>query len=347
MQSQPLDAVSNTLPQAQPLAESVPAPSNVNAPVLPYAWMVMGSFALAAMGAMAHRLRGSCDWQVIVLARGCLQLIFAALLAYVAGVSLVFRGPGVLWVRSIAGGLGMLCMFYAYSRLPVAEALTLNNMFPIWVALLSWPLLRQFPSLTVWLAVASAMAGVVLMQQPRLVEGNFASLVALASSVCTAVAMIALNRLRSMDPRAIIVHFSGVVVFMCLVSLLPLLRDGQAAATADSAAPTDGTAFVVVLLLGVGVMALLAQLGITKAFTTGNAAKVSVVNLTQIVFAMMFDVFCFGHLVDWETALGMTLIVVPTAWLMTEPARVEGKGPRAMIASNQVRGDGGNDGADS
>ena len=128
----------------------------------------------------------------------------------------------MLWVRSVAGSLGMVCMFYAYTRLPVAETFVLNNTFPIWVALLSWPLLKQFPTPTVWLAVASAMAGVVLMQKPEFLDGNFSSLAALASSFCTAIAMIALNRLQGIDPRAIIVHFSTVAVLMCLVSYVPL-----------------------------------------------------------------------------------------------------------------------------
>jgi drug/metabolite transporter (DMT)-like permease len=241
-------------------------------------------------------------------------------------VSLVFWKPGVLWVRSIAGSLGMVCMFYAYTRLPVAEALVLNNTFPIWVALFSWPLLKQCPSRSVWLAVASATAGVVLMQQPRLLEGNFASLVALASSVCTAVAMIALNRLQGIDARAIIVHFSTVAVVMCGAFSLPLAlgpdtATSMPAALAVNAAPRDSIVLVVCMLLGVGMMALLAQFGITKAFTTGNAAKVAVVNLTQTVFAMLFDVLCFGHSVDLVKLSGMTLILGPTAWLMMERAR--------------------------
>jgi drug/metabolite transporter (DMT)-like permease len=68
-------------------------------------------------------------------------------------------------------------------------------------------------------------------------------------------------------------------------------------------------------------MALVAQFGITKAFTTGNAARVSVVNLTQIVFAMVFDIFCFGHAIDPLRLLGKALILAPTAWLMLEKAR--------------------------
>ena len=46
-----------------------------------YLWMLLSSLAFAVMGALAHALRRRCDWQVILLARVALQLLFAALLA--------------------------------------------------------------------------------------------------------------------------------------------------------------------------------------------------------------------------------------------------------------------------
>src|SRR5262249_10226080 len=205
-----------------------------------------------------------------------------------------------------------------------------------------------FPSLTVWLAVASATAGVVLMQQPRLLEGNFASLAALASSLCTAIAMIALNRLQGIDSRAIIVHFSAVAVLMCVVAYFPLALGGDMATTipavfTENTHQSDSILLVMFLLLGVGVTALLAQFGITKAFTTGNAAKVSVVNLTQIVFAMFFDMFCFGHPIDLMMFLGMSLILVPTAWLMMERARAQTDGKPDRMGAKQQSNNGEND----
>jgi drug/metabolite transporter (DMT)-like permease len=89
------------------------------------------------------------------------------------------------------------------------------------------------------------------------------------------------------------------------------------------------------LLLGMGVLALLAQFGITKAFTTGNAAKVSVVNLTQVVFAMIFDIFCFGHPIDLVRFVGMSLILVPTAWLIMERARTPTDGKPDRMGAKQ------------
>lgn len=270
--------------------------------------MLLGSMAFALMSTMAHALASSCDWQVIALARSSMALLFAAILALSAGVRLVLWRPRTLWLRSVAGSCSLIGTFFALTRLPVSDVLTLTNTFPIWVALLSWPVLGEPPSGRVWLAVASGVAGVLLIQQPHFAEGNFASLVALGSSLTTAVAMIGLHRLRTIDVRAIVVHFSGVSSLFCIASLFLFDRNN-----------TPGVFFderLLLMLLGIGLSATVGQLFLTKAFASGPPAKVSVVGLTQIVFAMALEMLFWRQSVTPATLLGMFLVLGPTAWLM-------------------------------
>src|SRR5438477_4738547 len=98
-------------------------------------------------------------------------------------------------MRSLAGSLSLIGTFFALTRLPVSDVLTLTNTFPIWVAVLSWPLLRQAPPPQVWISIASGVAGVVLIQQPHFAEGKFAPLVALCAAFFTGISMIGLHRL--------------------------------------------------------------------------------------------------------------------------------------------------------
>ena len=191
---------------------------------LPYLWMLCGSLAFALMGAAAHHLRFSCDWQVIALVRSLVALVLAGGLTLAVGDQLVFWRPGSLWLRSIAGSLSQVSTFFAFTHLPISDVLTLTNMFPIWVALLSWPLLGELPPGHVWLSVVSGLAGVVLIQQPHIAEGNFAALVALGASFFTAFAMIGLHRLRHIAAGAVVAHFSIVSSTFCLASLFVFER---------------------------------------------------------------------------------------------------------------------------
>jgi drug/metabolite transporter (DMT)-like permease len=270
--------------------------------------MLCGSLAFALMGALAHALAARCDWQVIALARSLLPLLLAAALVRRAGARFVFFRPRTLWVRSCAGSISLVSTFYALTRLPVADVLTLTNMFPLWVALLSWPLLGERPAGRVWLAIACGVAGIVLIQRPHFVEGNFVTLIALVSSVSTAVAMLGLHRLQGIDARAIVVHFSAVAAVFVTASFFLFERHAPLAAALDGVTP--------LMLIGVGVAATLGQLFLTKAFAAGPPAKVAVVGLTQIVFAMIVDVLLFGRTFSPATVLGIGLVVAPTAWLL-------------------------------
>jgi drug/metabolite transporter (DMT)-like permease len=221
-------------------------------------------------------------------------------------------------MRSVAGSISLVGTFYALTRLPISDVFTVTNMFPVWVALFSWPMLGEFPSAKVWLSVACGAAGVVLIQRPHILAGNFAILIALSVSVFTALAMIGLHRLRGLDTRAVVVHFSAVSLAFATAALFlfPRQRDWH---ELDWWEIRD--------LAGVGLFATLGQIFLTKAFTLGDPAKISVVGLTQIVFSLTLDVLVLGHALDPVKLLGVPLVIAPTAWLLLHhhhPVKTEG-----------------------
>lgn len=280
----------------------------------PYLWMLAGCVAFAWMGQFAQLLQLRCDWRLVALARAGLAFAFAAVLARTTGARLVVLGTPMLWMRSLAGSLSLLCTFFAFANLRTSEVLTLTNTFPIWVALLSWPLLHQRPGLGVWAAAACGVGGIVLIQQPQYESGPGARLAvatALIASFTSAVAMLGLNRLAGMAPLAIVAHFSGVATLAVLASwlvagapdLLPLANAGTAG-----------------LLIGVGASATLGQLCLTRAFTLGQPARVSIIGLSQILFAMGLDLIFGGEMFGPATLAGIGLVLLPTAWVMSSRA---------------------------
>jgi drug/metabolite transporter (DMT)-like permease len=272
--------------------------------------MLAGCVAFALMGCVAHLLAEEqyCDWQVVAAARAGMALVFAFALARATGIPLVFWRPGTLWVRSLAGSISMVATFYALTRLPVSQVLTVTQMFPLWVALLSWPLLGESPGRGVWLAVGSAVLGMVLIQQPDVAGGNVATLAAAVASLFTALAMLGLHRLRGLDPWAIVVHFSAVALVFCTAALFLFERP----------TPLDRLLAPrpLLLLLTLGVSATAGQLFLTRAFAGGSPTRVSVVGLTQIVFALPLDVLLLGKSLPANSLLGIALIIAPTACLL-------------------------------
>lgn len=304
--------------------------SGSSSAVRPAIWMVCGAFTFALMGALTHALGARCDWRLIALVRALFMFVSMVLVARMAGVRLAFWTPRVLWVRSLAGSFSLVCSFYALTRLPVAEVLTLTNTYPIWIALLSWWTLRRVPSAVELLAVASGTVGVVLVEQPKLGRDQLAAVVALLSSVSTAVAMMGLHRLRDLDARAIVAHFAGVA---SVASGAWLVVRGDLRSLAGSVAADSPALW---LLLGVGVTGTVGQLFLTKAYATGVPAEVAVLALTQVVFAMGLDAALWARRMPPATLAGSVLILAPSAWITLRMSRARAGGPgegRGRIAN--------------
>jgi drug/metabolite transporter (DMT)-like permease len=303
--------------------------------VAPYLWMLCGGFCIACMGQFAHQLKDRCDWRLIALARGSLAFVFALALARTAGARLVLWRPAALWLRGAASSASLLCTFFALAQLPTSEVMTLTNTFPIWVAFLSWPLLGVRPGLSVWLAAVFGVLGVALLQSPHFrgnPTGNFAVALSLTAALTNAIAMLGLNRLKGVHPWAIVAHYSGVATLFVLASC-------AVGGPPDLTPLADGRTLL--LLLAVGVAATLGQVCVTLAFTSGQPARVSVVGLVQIVFALGLDFLFHGPVLHPLTLAGIALVLAPTAWMMAEKA-AKGTQPartaRPVAAPVRLRG---------
>jgi drug/metabolite transporter (DMT)-like permease len=218
----------------------------------------------------------------------------------------------------------MLFTFYALANLPVATAVTLFNTFPIWVTMLAWPVLGERPSAAFAVALVSGIAGVVLIEHGKAVNDGMAIAgtigpirgavaAALFAALCTAIVMLGLHRLRYINSLAIVVHFSGVATVACVAFAVatPLLFPEWRLDWRVIADP-----ITLLLLAAVGGLATLGQITMTRAFSLGRPQRLAVVGLTQVIFALGFDLGIWGyHLNMWEVA-GLALILAPVAWLV-------------------------------
>lgn len=69
-------------------------------------------------------------------------------------------------------------------------------------------------------------------------------------------------------------------------------------------------------LFGVGASATIGQLCLTKAFTLGVPSRVAVVGLSQVGFALLFEVILESRHYDRSSLLGVALVLAPTAILL-------------------------------
>lgn len=210
-------------------------------------------------------------------------------------------------MRSVAGSFSLVCNFYAMTRLPVGDVLTLTNMYPLWILLLSAGLLRLWPTAAELVGIGCGLAGVALIQQPRL-DGDYPAVAAVLASLSSAVALLGLHRLRGVGAPAIVVHFAGVAG--AIAAAWMLVRGGPFLA----GALTPGTAL---MLLGVGLSGTAGQFFLTRAYAAAPPTRLSVIGLSQVAFGLGFDAVIWHRALTPAGAVGMLLVPVPTAWLST------------------------------
>ena len=280
--------------------------------------MLIGSFFFAIMGLLIESLGKEYSFAWIATIRSAVAtLIAVGMVLYARADFVVFR-PASLWMRSLAGCSAMLCLFFAMTHYDVAVVLSLSSMYPIWVAILGWPMLGQVPSRDTWLALSASTVGMWLIYASATERATFGSeyshylpqfaipLAALAS-MFSAVALIGLHRVKELDPRAVVTHFSAVST---LLSLALWLCTPMQMMSSES---DNGS---LVRLVAVGVAAVLGQLFLTKAFAAGRPARISVIGLSQVAFAAGYKWVFEGRVPSGVGFVGMLLVIGATVWVM-------------------------------
>ena len=104
----------------------------------------------------------------ITLLRSCVALVLVLLIAHLEGGwhTLKTRRPVLHFARGLLLVLANMFFFTALAAMPLAETVTLFYTAPLFICLLSWPVLGERVGISRWIAIATGMGGVVIMMRP-------------------------------------------------------------------------------------------------------------------------------------------------------------------------------------
>jgi len=278
------------------------------------AWMMVLSSLLFATMSVCVKLAS--QWYgagEVVFYRGLAGAIAIVLLQRLRGGTLRTPVPGMHAGRSAAGVVAMCLWFTALGGLPLATATTLNYMSSVWMALFlvggAVMMGARRVEGTLVAAVLLGFAGVALVLRPSL-DGTqvWPALAGLLSGVLAALAYLQITALgRAGEPEDRIVFYFSLGSMAIGGALM--LWQGTGRHTPQGVA----------LLVAIGVLAVVAQMLMTRAYTVGSTLANAVLQYLGILFAFVYGVLLFGEAVTWPAAVGVVLIVV--AGLMTSVAR--------------------------
>lgn len=243
-------------------------------------------------------------WQIMFF-RGLFGFLPFAAWALFRGGGRVLRStqPGMQLLRALLGFGANLLFIYAYREMPLANAVTIGYAAPIFIVVLSVPLLSEHVGIRRASAAVVGFLGILLIAQPGSGLFSTGAVYALGGTLCYSLLIIATRRLgRSDNALCTVVWSSGIYALAC-AAILPGIW--------VTPAGMDLGFLVATGLLGGTGMLLFAQ-----AYRHAEAAVLAPFDYTAMLWAVLFGYLIWGDIPEPMAVAGMVIIAGSGLFLM-------------------------------
>jgi drug/metabolite transporter (DMT)-like permease len=262
--------------------------------------MIVAGFLFGCMGVFVKLGAEYFSSAELVFYRSLFGLAVIFLIVRVQGFSLATPLWKAHFWRGLSGFLALMLFFYAIANLPLATAVTLNYTSPLFLALLSVLVLKERPRILLLLAVVLGFVGVVLLLRPTFQGSQVtAGLMGLMSGFLAGIAYLNVKQLGAMgEPEwRVVFYFTlfstlGGGAWMLLHSFHSISWRG------------------LLILVGLGTTATLAQLAMTRAYRTGKTLVVGSLAYSTVIFASLWGVLLWNEVLPPTSWLAIGLIVL-------------------------------------
>jgi drug/metabolite transporter (DMT)-like permease len=203
-----------------------------------------------------------------------------------------------LW-RGISGTIALMLYFYCITVLPLATAVTLNYTAPLYLSILTMLAFKEHFRPAISGAILLGFCGVILLLHPTLAQDQLIpGLIGLISGLLAGIAYLNVKQLGlGGEPGwRVVFYFSliatiGSGVGMLFGTINPITAPG------------------LLILLGLGSTATLAQLAMTRAYHTGKTLVAGSLSYSTVIFASIFGMILWGETLPLMGWIGMGLII--------------------------------------
>jgi len=188
-------------------------------------WTFIGNLLLMALLSAAVRELVNRDYplsEVLLFRYLFASGFFWIILLSTAGLAgLATQRPLDHAIRSISGIVSLGLLYFAITRIPIADATALAYAAPIFITVLSIFLLGEVIGLQRWLAVIAGFIGVLLIARPEADGWDIGVIAAAGSALTGALVAIWLRKLSSSEKSVSIgIYYNNLGSLVCLAWVL-------------------------------------------------------------------------------------------------------------------------------
>ena len=269
-------------------------------------YIIVSAFFFALMGLFV-KLSGDLPTIQKSFFRNAVAMIFAFVVITKNHQWELPKGKNIsyLLIRAVAGTVGILCNFYAVSRINLADASMLNKLSPFFAVVFSIFILKEKASWKQFLAVTLAFIGALFVMKPTFSFDGLPSFMGFIGGLMAGLAYTYVRKLTQNGFKGplVVFYFS---MFSCVVTSPWLILDFT---------PMSPLQWLYLILAGLSASG--GQFFITAAYSKAPAKEISVYDYSQIIFTTLLSLIVFGELPDGLSFLGYGIIIcaaVFNAW---------------------------------
>ncbi len=281
--------------------------------------ILIGMVVLSLQDTVIKWISGRYPLHEIVLGRALVAIVLTALMAHFEG------GLGLLKTKRplLHMGRGMLLVvanmsyFLALAALPLAEAAAIFFVAPLFITVLSVPILGEKVGPWRWAAVVVGLGGVVVILRPGSGLLELAALLPLLAAFCYASMQMITRRLGVTDRASSMAFYIQLCFVLASGAIGLAVGDGR---YATGAAGHPSTEFLLrawswptlgdgLLIFSCGVMVAIGAYMLSQAYRIAEANLVAPFEYVALPMALLWGFVFWDHIPDALVWLGIALIM--------------------------------------
>ena len=199
-------------------------------------------------------------------------------------------------LRSIFGLASMFCLFVSAPHIPFTDLTLIIFTMPLFVTVLSYPLLKERVSRNQYFIVIAGFVGIFIATDPETNSLSIYYLLAVTGSALYGLAVITIRQLGETEAPGTTFFYFTIICTVLSGCTLPF--DWISPNSMDWA-----------YLFGIGVFGGLAQFSMIKAYKLAPANLIAPAEYTQFLWAMVFGVVIWEEVPSLNTYLGALIII--------------------------------------
>jgi drug/metabolite transporter (DMT)-like permease len=243
---------------------------------------------------------------------------FRSFFGLIAALAIVRHGGGIgtlrtqrlgsHFLRASAWVISFICSFLSLHYLTLATSVAFSFLAPLFMTVLSVPMLGERVGIHRWAAVLLGFLGVLFMARPNGEVFQLGAVFGIANAFFWGIGSVSVRQLTRTETSSSITFYTHLFSTLILGVALPFFW-------------TPPSWQGLLAMAGLGLLGGISQFWTTQALSYAPAAAIAPFNYTQMIWAVIFGFIVWGDLPTLNLIIGVAIVVASGLYILHRETR--------------------------